>query len=284
MSAPRGTIITGAASGMGEATARLLVARGERVLIADIEDERGEQIADELGSLALYRHADLTKEADVASLVDFAVDEWGELLGMVNNAGIIGTLGPIDTIPVDEWDATVAMLLRSVFLCIKHGARVMKPRRRGAIVNTTSIAALRGDIGPHAYAAAKAGVLSLTRNTAAELGSFGIRVNAVAPGRTVTPMVADTWGGDHSDLEGVKAKLLAETPIADRIGTADDIAEAYIWLLSDAAGYISGQVLAVDGGLTAGSPPVSVAEEKLSRYRGATSFVRQAGKRGLPPG
>lgn len=275
------TVVTGAASGMGEATARLLVSRGERVVMADVQDEKGMQLADQLGPLAVYVHADLTREQEVSDLVDFAVAEAGELTGMVNNAGIIGTVGPIDAIPVDEWDATIAMLLRSVFLGIKHAARVMKPARRGAIVNTTSIAALQGGIGPHAYAAAKAGVLSLTRNAAAELGSFGIRVNAVAPGRTVTPMVADTWGGNHEDLEGVRRQLLQESPLAERVGTAEDIAEAYAWLLSDAAGYVSGQVIAVDGGLTAGSPPVSVAMERGARYAGTTSFVRQAGQRGL---
>jgi len=252
--------------------------------MADIQDERGKAIADELGPRAVYRHADLTREQDVADLVDFAVAERGGLTGMVNNAGIIGTIGPIDAIPVEEWDATIAMLLRSVFLGVKHAARVMKPARSGAIVNTTSIAALRGGIGPHAYAAAKAGVLSLTRNAAAELGSFGIRVNAVAPGRTATPMVADTWGGDHADVDGVRLKLLQESPLADRIGTAEDIAEAYAWLLSDAAGYVSGQVIAVDGGLTGGSPPVSAAAEGRARYGGETTFVRQAGQRGLPPG
>lgn len=283
MRVERTSVVTGAASGMGEATARLLVSRGENVIMADIQDERGRAIADELGALAVYFHADLTREQDVADLVDFAVAEKGALTGMVNNAGIIGTIGSIDTIPVDEWDATIAMLLRSVFLGVKHAARVMKPERRGAIVNTTSIAALQGGIGPHAYAAAKAGVLSLTRNAAAELGSFGIRVNAVAPGRTVTPMVADTWGGDHDDLDGVRLRLLQETPLADRVGTAEDIAEAYAWLLSDASGYVSGQVIAVDGGLTAGSPPVSVAQERQARYAGTTSFVRQAGQRGLPP-
>jgi NAD(P)-dependent dehydrogenase (short-subunit alcohol dehydrogenase family) len=265
---------------MGEATVRLLVARGHSVVFADIQDDLGERLAAELGGAVAYVRTDVTQEEEVAHLVDFATTEFGPLTGIVNNAGIIGVVGPIDTISVEEWDATVTMLLRSVFLGVKHAARVMKPRRRGAIVNTSSIAALRGGIGAHAYAAAKAGVTSLTRNVAAELGSFGIRVNAVAPGRTATPMVADTWAGDHEDIEAAKVAILGESPLADRVCTAEDIAEAYAWLLSDASGYVSGQVLCVDGGFIGGSPPASVAQAQLARYAGETTFIREGGKRG----
>ena len=274
-------VITGGASGMGEATVRLLAARGHAVVFGDIQDARGIALSEELGDSVEFVHTDVTKESDVAQLIDSAVAQFGPLAGMVNNAGIIGVVGPIDSITVEDWDATVAMLLRSTFLGLKHAARVMKPERRGSIVNTSSIAALQGGIGPHAYAAAKAGVVSLTLNIAAELGSFGIRVNSVAPGRIATPMVADTWAGDHNDIESAKRAILAESPLADRVGTAEDIAEAYAWLLSDASGYVSGQVIAVDGGLVGGTPPVSVAESKFARYAGATSFIREAGKRGV---
>lgn len=274
------TVITGGSSGMGEAAVRLLVAQGGAVVFGDIQDERGHALAAELGDRAVFRHADVTVEADMAALVDLAVERFGALGGMVNNAGIIGVVGPIDSITVEDWDATVTVVLRSVFLGMKHAARVMKPQRRGAIVNTTSIAALRGGIGPHAYAAAKAGVLSLTMNGAAELGSYGIRVNAVAPGRMATPMVADTWAGNHLDIEAAKRAILPESPLADRVGAAEDIAEAYAWLLSDKAGYVSGQVLSVDGGKIGGSPTVAEAQAQLSRYGGSPMFIREAGKRG----
>lgn len=264
---------------MGEATARLLVERGQAVLLADIQDDRGAALAAELGELAHFHHADVTVEQDVATLVDLAVSRWGTLDGLFNNAGIIGARGPIDAIPVDEWDATVAMLLRSVFLGTKHAARVMKPVGRGAIVNTASIAAFRGDIGPHPYAAAKAGVVALTRNTAAELGAYGIRVNGVAPGRTVTPMVAAAWVGDADDLDGARAAVLVETPLKDRVGLARDIAEAAVWLLSGAAGYVSGQTLIVDGGLVAGSPPAS--KGLSNAYSDRAPFLQQGGKRGF---
>jgi NAD(P)-dependent dehydrogenase (short-subunit alcohol dehydrogenase family) len=273
-------VITGGASGMGEATVRLLSSRGQAVVFGDIQDEPGNALAAELGESVAYVHTDVTREADVARLVDAAVDRFGPLVGMVNNAGVIGVVGPIDTISVDDWDATIALLLRSVFLGMKHAARLMKPQRFGAIVNASSIAAFRGGIGAHAYAAAKAGVSSLTLNGAAELGSFGIRVNAVAPGRTATPMVADTWAGDHRDIEAAKAAIRRESPLADRVGTAEDIAEAYAWLLSEASGYVSGQVLCVDGGYIGGTPPASVATAQLARYAGATTFIREAGKRG----
>ena len=274
------TVITGGVSGMGEAAVRLLAGRGQKVVFGDIQDDRGYALAKELGDSVEYVHADVTSEPDVAHLVDAAVAKFGPLAGMVNNAGIIGVVGPIDTISVGDWDATIAVLLRSVFLGMKHAARVMKPQRSGAIVNTSSIAAFRGGIGAHAYAAAKAGVSSLTVNAAAELGSFGIRVNAVAPGRIATPMVADTWAGNHEDIEAAKDAIRGESPLADRVGTAGDIAEAYAWLLSDAAGYVSGQVLCVDGGHVGGTPPASVATAQLARYAGATTFIREAGKRG----
>lgn len=273
-------VVTGGASGMGEATARMLVSRGIPVLIADIQVDKGEELASELGDAARFRRTDVTVEEDVAALVDDAAAIWGGLAGMVNNAGIIGAVGPLDQITVEEWDFTVTMLLRSVFLGTKHAIRVMKPRCRGSIVNTSSIAAFRGGIGPHAYAAAKAGVVSLTRNAAAEVGAFGIRVNSVAPGRTATPMVADTWAGDHEDLAAAESAILGESPIVDRVGRPRDIAEAIVWLLSDAAGYVSGQVIAVDGGMIGGSPPARTA--LANNYAAKGELIREAGRRGLP--
>ena len=137
-------VITGGASGMGEAAVRLLAARGKAVVFGDIQADRGHALAEELGDSVAYVDADVTSEQDVARLVDTAVAKFGPLARLVNNAGIIGVVGPIDTISVDDWDATVTVLLRSVFLGMKHAARVMKPQRSGAIVNTSSIAAFRG--------------------------------------------------------------------------------------------------------------------------------------------
>jgi NAD(P)-dependent dehydrogenase (short-subunit alcohol dehydrogenase family) len=279
-SAAKVTIVTGGASGIGAATCRLLVSRGTDVVIADVQDELGETLAFDLGPAAVFRHVDVTAESDVARVVDETVERWGELAGLYNNAGIIGATGPLDETPVEEWDYTVDMVLRSVFLGTKHAARVMKPRHRGAIVNTASIAAFRGGIGPHAYAAAKAAVVALTRNAAAELGTHGIRVNAVAPGRIATPMVAAAWTGNVDQVDEAYQALLAESPLPDRAGQPRDIAEAAVWLLSDAAGYISGHTIVVDGGMLGGTPPA--AQALTGKYVEHGPLLRQGGARGLP--
>jgi NAD(P)-dependent dehydrogenase (short-subunit alcohol dehydrogenase family) len=278
------TIVTGGASGLGEATVRLLVQRGRRVVVADIQDDRGRTLAEDLGSLATYRHVDVLQEEDVAGVVDEAVEAWGALDGMVNNAGIVGAIGPVDTTPVQEWDYTIGVLLRSAFLGIKHASRVMKPQQRGVIVSTTSIAAFRGGIGPHAYSAAKAGVVGLTRSAAAELGAHGVRVNAVAPGHIATPMVAASWLGDADEVDAAYEAILAKSPLKDRAGRAVDVAEAITWLLSESAGYVSGEVLTVDGGLLGGSPPVeqSSSDRYADRYAKRGAFLREGGARGLP--
>ena len=175
-------VITGAASGLGEATARLMHAEGATVLLTDIQDDRGQRLAGELGDRCRYQHCDVTAEPDVAHVVDTAVREFGRLDCMFNNAGIVGTHGGIDEIPLEEYEFTMAVLLRSVFLGMKHAARVMKQQHSGVILSTTSIGGLQGGLGPHIYGAAKGAVIALTKNVAAELGAWSIRVNAIAPG------------------------------------------------------------------------------------------------------
>ena len=160
-------VVTGAASGLGEATARLMHAEGASVLLTDIQDDRGQQVAAELGDRCRYLHCDVTAEPDVARAVDTAVGEFGQLDCMFNNAGIIGAHGGIDEIPLEEYEFTMAVLLRSVFLGLKHAARVMKPQHSGVILNTTSIGGLQGGLGPHVYGAAKGAVIALTKNVAA---------------------------------------------------------------------------------------------------------------------
>ncbi|MEO1060320.1 MAG: glucose 1-dehydrogenase [Actinomycetota bacterium] len=271
--------ITGAASGLGEATARRFVEEGATVLVADIQDARGTEVADALGPAATYHRCDVTREEDVAGLVDAAVSEHGRLDVMFNNAGIVGAIGPIDETPVEEWDLTTAVLLRSVFLGCKHAARVMKPQGSGVILSTSSIAGVQGGLGPHAYAAAKHAVIGLTKNVAAELGAWGVRACGIAPGKHVTPMNADVMFGDPGATDRAEERFRRMTPLVERPGLADDIANAAVYLASDEAGFVSGTTLVVDGGLTTGSPedPTPGQGRWGSSHR---PMIREGGKRG----
>ncbi len=269
-------VITGGASGLGEATVRLFTQQGARVVIADVQDERGEALAQELGEGVVYQRTDVSIENDIAELVDRAVSEFGRLDTMFNNAGIVGAIGPIDETPAEEYDATMAILLRGVFLGMKHAARVMKPQRSGTILCTSSIAGLQGGLGPHVYATAKAALIGLTRNVAAELAHFNVRVNCIAPGNMATPMVADVMSGDPDAVGAAVESLASYSPIRGRAGLATDIAHAALWLASDDSGYVTGQTLAVDGGLTVGTgnsiPPL---------FRKHSPMIRERGKRGV---
>jgi NAD(P)-dependent dehydrogenase (short-subunit alcohol dehydrogenase family) len=273
--------ITGAASGLGEAAARLMAAEGARVVLADIQDDRGRQLAAELGDDGRYVHCDVTLEPDVAAVADTAVREYGRLDCMFNNAGIVGAHGAIDEIPLEEYEFTMAVLLRSVFLGMKHAARVMKPQRSGVILSTTSIGGLQGGLGPHVYGAAKGAVVALTKNVAAELGAWSIRVNAIAPGKILTPMNAANLVGDPDAMDEARAAFQTRTPLRGRIGEASDIASAALWLASDDAGFVSGHTLVVDGGLTTGSKE-NVAPGEHGRWASRRDLVREAGRSGVP--
>lgn len=276
-------VVTGAASGLGEATARLMHAEGASVILTDIQDDRGQRVAADLGDRARYLHCDVTSEPDVAQAVDEAVGEFGRLDCMFNNAGIVGTQGGIDEIPLEEYEFTMAVLLRSVFLGMKHAARVMKPQCSGVILNTTSIGGLQGGLGPHVYGAAKGAVVALTKNVAAELGAWSIRVNAIAPGKILTPMNAANLTGDPEAMDQAREAFATRTPLRGRIGEADDIAHAALWLASDDAGFVSGHILVVDGGLTTGSRE-NVAPGEHGRWAVRSDLVREAGRSGLPAG
>jgi NAD(P)-dependent dehydrogenase (short-subunit alcohol dehydrogenase family) len=252
------------------------------VFLGDIQDDRGKAVAESLGSAATFVHCDVTREDDLADLVDLAVLAGGGLDCLVNNAGIVGAVGPIDELDLADYKFSMTVLLDSVILGMKHAARVMKPQRRGVIVSISSVAGITGGLGPHSYAAAKTAIVGLTRNVAAELGAFGIRVNAIAPGKMVTPMTADLVRDDIDDLEGTLAYMRDTSPLFQRAGAADDIAEAVAWLASDRAGYISGHTLVIDGGWTTGSPQSPKAGE-LNRFSGKRPLIRESGHRGPTP-
>jgi NAD(P)-dependent dehydrogenase (short-subunit alcohol dehydrogenase family) len=243
-------VVTGGASGIGEGTVRRFVAEGARVVVADLQHELGRALVAELGDATRFAPTDVTSEADVAAAVDLAVGEWGQLDVMFNNAGVVGVVGRIGDTPTEAWDHTIAVLLRGVFLGTKHAARVMRPQRSGVILNTTSTAGVLGGLGPHAYTAAKHGVIGLTKSVANELAADGIRVNAIAPGNTVTAMTAKVTTGDVSDIDGATQRIAAMSPLG-YAGFPADIAAAALFLASDEARYITGHTLVVDAGQTA---------------------------------
>lgn len=267
--------ITGAASGFGAATARRFVAEGCRVVLGDIQREPGAALARELGSAAVFVPCDVTREDDIARLVDRAVAEFGALDVMFNNAGIVGAVGPIATTPANEWQASLDVLLNGVFYGMKHAARVMQPRKQGSIVSMASTAGILGGLGPHAYCAAKHAVIGLTKNVGAELCRYGIRVNAIAPAGMATAMVANVMVGDPNAIDAATSALAKASPLINRPGVADDVANAALWLASDESGYTTGHTLTTDAGITTGSAPRPPAFDTYE------PMFREAGRKGL---
>jgi NAD(P)-dependent dehydrogenase (short-subunit alcohol dehydrogenase family) len=248
-------VITGAASGIGEATTRLFVAEGASVVMADIEDERGSAIAAELGDRCRYVHADVAVTGAVDAAVDLAVADFGGLDCVFNNAGVPGSLGTIEEADIDSFDRTVAVHLRGVFLGIKAAARVLRPQGHGSIINTSSVAALAAGYAGHDYSACKAAILQLTRTAANELGEDGVRVNAILPGAISTAIYGRAVGLDAEQAQrtvGFMTMALTNAAPIRRAGTPADIAEAALWLASDGSAYVNGQAIVVDGGLTTG--------------------------------
>ncbi|MBE1536988.1 SDR family oxidoreductase [Actinomadura algeriensis] len=242
----RTAVVTGGASGIGAAIARRWVAAGGNVLIGDIDERSGAALTDELGPAARFVRFDVTSEADHAAACDLALDRYGALDAFFANAGAVGATGSIEGTRRDEWDATVALLLTGAFLSIKHAVRVMRPRGRGAIVCTGSVASVRGGLGPHAYTAAKHGLLGLVESAAVEIGRHGLRVNCVAPGGTVSALAA-RLAGAPDDLDAAYARLAAASSSGVPT-TADDVAAAALFLAGPGAARINGTRLVVDGG------------------------------------
>jgi NAD(P)-dependent dehydrogenase (short-subunit alcohol dehydrogenase family) len=248
-------VVTGGASGIGEGTVRRFVEEGARVVIADVQDGRGSHLAEELGPNTAFVHTDVSQEDQVRAVVDYAVSKWGRLDCMYNNAGFGGVNGPVETIDMDAYDQTMSVLLRGVFLGVKHAAAVMKEQRQGSIISTASIAGVQAGFGPVVYSAAKAAVMHLTRCVALELAEFEVRANAICPGLTLTNIFTAALGLDDSAREAAISRVdyaLHDWAPLGRSGLPADIANAALWLASDESSYVTGQSIIVDGGLTAG--------------------------------
>ena len=250
-------VVTGGASGIGEGTVQLFAEEGARVLAADILDERGQSVVESIGPSAAYIHADVSKEADVAGAVAHAVERWGRIDAIFNNAGAGGATQGLLEIDEAGYDATMDLLLKGVVFGIKHAARAMIATGGGTIVNTASVAGINAGNGPAIYSVGKGAVVHLTKVAAYELGQHGIRVNCICPGGIATPIFGKVLGLSPEDadktVDAMAQVMGGAQPIA-RAGLPRDIANAALWLSSDDSGFVTGHALVVDGGLTLGRP------------------------------
>lgn len=264
-------IVTGGASGIGEATVRLFASEGASVIVADVEDERGRRLAASFEGNVVYRHTDVTSEDDIRDTVKAAVDKWRHLDVMFNNAGIVGAVGPIEGVKVEDFDKTIRVNLRGCFLGIKHAAPVMRRQGSGSIINTASTAAILAGFGNHIYSASKAGIMQLTKSVAMELGEVGIRVNCISPGYIPTPMIgiARSLTRDQAEakLHIIEDAFRDAQPLRGPI-MPEEVAKAALFLASDDSMFVTGQNLFVDGGVTGG---------KLWRdYQKGSNVLREA--------
>jgi len=237
-------LVTGAASGIGRASAEALAREGAKVVLSDVNAALGKEVAAAIrsqGGEVLFRAADVTDEAQVEALVAATVKDFGRLDAAHNNAGITGAVGAVQDLELEGWMRTIHTNLTSIFLCMKHELRVMQKARRGSIVNTSSGAGVLATPALAAYCASKHGVLGLTKTAALENARTGVRVNAILPGSIDTPMLQT-----FMKLSPETDKLIRGSQPGGRLGKAEEIAEAVVWLCSDRSSFVSGASLAVD--------------------------------------
>ena len=272
-------VITGAASGMGRAATLRFLDEGAAVVAADLNVKTGNEtikLAHDAGHQNIeFVRTDVTQESDIESMIAAALNRFGRLDGVFNNAGIGGVIGPITDISVNDWDETFAMLSRSVFLGIKHAAKVfVRQDQGGVILSTASIAGMAGGAGPQAYSAAKASVINLTKNAAVELAPHRIRVNAIAPGVIVTPLAA------RGGMENENAAALQPWPEA---GLSEDIANLALFLMSDESRFVTGANYLCDGGVLARGPRIFRPEEDGGGRRPGARIGMTYGSTGRAP-
>jgi NAD(P)-dependent dehydrogenase (short-subunit alcohol dehydrogenase family) len=241
--------ITGASSGIGRATALAFAREDAGVVVADVDIEGGRETArlvEAAGARARFVPCDVSSDRDVRAALDQTIETFGRLDCAFNNAGIEGQQGSTADCSEQNWDRVLAIDLKGVWLCMKHEIPLLRTQGQGAIVNCSSIAGLVGFPGIPAYVAAKHGIIGLTRAAALELARSNIRVNAVCPGVIQTPMI-DRFAHGEAQLQ---QQLIAGEPVG-RLGRPEEVAEAVVWLCSDAASFVTGQPIAIDGGWVA---------------------------------
>lgn len=242
-------LVTGGGSGIGRASALTFAREGAKVVVADVAVEGGEEtvrLIQQRGGEAIFVKADVARAAEVETLVARAVQTYGRLDCAHNNAGIEGAAATIVDYAEDAWERVIAINLKGVWLCMKYEIPHMLKQGGGAIVNTASTAGLVGYRGGSAYVASKHGVVGLTKTAALEYAKAGVRVNAVCPGAIDTPMMGRLTGHRPQRAE----RMAAAEPVG-RMGQPEEIAEAVVWLCSEAASFVTGHAMAVDGGITA---------------------------------
>ncbi|MDD2058505.1 SDR family oxidoreductase [Pseudomonas sp. GD03860] len=242
-------IVTGGASGIGKATARLFASEGARVVVADTNEQAGQAVVDlieQVGGRAFFQAVDVRRDEQCAALVAATLERFGQLDIAFNNAGISGTPGLTESQSLEQWRLVLDINLTGVFNCMVHQLRAMKARG-GSIINTASIMGLQGTPGAAAYSASKHGVIGLTRSAALEYGKHGIRINALCPGYVTTPMTT----GSESEFNARTLEMALKTVALRRLGEPREQAEMALWLASDNASYVTGAHFVVDGGVTA---------------------------------
>ena len=267
-------VITGSTSGIGARTAEVFVAEGAKVVIAGRRKERGERLAQKLGAAASFIRTDVSVEADVKAMIDHAVDCFGRLDCLVNNAGRGSQFAPIADVDLEQFDAVMAVHLRAVLAGMKYAARVMAVQGTGSIINVASVNGIRAGLGGHYYSAAKAASIHLTRCAAVELGEKGIRVNSISPGMIATGAFSKYAGmqpdeaDDHPEYaEAAISSVMPRWQPLQSVGRVDDIAQAALFLASDASRFVTGHNLVVDGGISAGWPIAAVRPDRELFFR-----------------